>query len=159
MGWRVNPLGIVQEIEIWPYEQMIYAQPRICPGEWDTQASLGFWNNGPKDKKVDNDVQVFTSERCHRQIICIKKRRRKETCQLWGLHRDKRLITAGSNSNKNVRSKKKTTKKLNTEMRRKTNVWLLQETNETDCTWEDLSMVKKRKLQERYCISFNGSTK
>ena len=24
-----DPLRIVQEIEVWPYEQMIYAQPRI----------------------------------------------------------------------------------------------------------------------------------
>ena len=23
---------------------MIYAQPRICPGKWDAQTSLGFWN-------------------------------------------------------------------------------------------------------------------
>ena len=22
---------------------MIYEQPRICPGEWDAQTSLGFW--------------------------------------------------------------------------------------------------------------------
>ena len=22
---------------------MVYAQPKICPGEWDTQTSLGFW--------------------------------------------------------------------------------------------------------------------
>ena len=24
-----DPVGIVQEIYVWPYEQMIYAQPRI----------------------------------------------------------------------------------------------------------------------------------
>ena len=23
---------------------MIYAQPRICPGEWDAQTPLGFWD-------------------------------------------------------------------------------------------------------------------
>ena len=23
---------------------MVYAQPRICPGEWDIQTSLGFWD-------------------------------------------------------------------------------------------------------------------
>ena len=27
--------GIVQEIEIWPNEQLVYAQPRIRRGEWD----------------------------------------------------------------------------------------------------------------------------
>ena len=44
MGGEGDPLGIVQEIEIWPYEQVVYAQPRICSGEWDTQTSLGFWD-------------------------------------------------------------------------------------------------------------------
>ena len=32
------------EIEIWTYEQMVYAQSRICPGEWDAQTLLGFWD-------------------------------------------------------------------------------------------------------------------
>ena len=31
-GWQGDPLGIVEEIYIWPYEQMAYAQPGICPG-------------------------------------------------------------------------------------------------------------------------------
>ena len=39
-------LGIVQEVEDWPYEQMVYAQPRICPGEWDAQTPLGWITNG-----------------------------------------------------------------------------------------------------------------
>ena len=39
-----DPLGIVQEIEIWTYEQMVYAEPRICPWEWDAQTLLGFQN-------------------------------------------------------------------------------------------------------------------
>ena len=29
-----DPLGIEQEIEIWPYEQMVYAQHRIPPWKW-----------------------------------------------------------------------------------------------------------------------------
>ena len=44
MDGQGDPLGIVQEIEIWPCEQMIYAQPRICPGELNAQTSLGFWD-------------------------------------------------------------------------------------------------------------------
>ena len=28
-----DPQGIVQESEVWPYERMVHAQPRICPGE------------------------------------------------------------------------------------------------------------------------------
>ena len=39
-----DPLGTVQEIEIWPYEYVVHAQPRIRPGEWDEQISLGFWD-------------------------------------------------------------------------------------------------------------------
>ena len=39
-----GPLGTVQEIENWPYEQMVYAQPSIYPGEWDVQTPLGFWD-------------------------------------------------------------------------------------------------------------------
>ena len=38
---EADPLGIVQEIEIWPYEQVVYAQQRIYPGECNTQRSLG----------------------------------------------------------------------------------------------------------------------
>ena len=40
--WQGDPLGIVQETNIWPYEQMVYAQPWICLGEWDAQTPLGF---------------------------------------------------------------------------------------------------------------------
>ena len=44
MGGERDPPGIAQEIEIWPYYQMLFAQTRICPGKWDIQTSLGFWN-------------------------------------------------------------------------------------------------------------------
>ena len=30
--------------EIWPYEQMVYAQPSICPVKWNAQIPLGFWD-------------------------------------------------------------------------------------------------------------------
>ena len=33
---------MVQEIESWLDEQMVYAQTRICSREWDTQNSLIF---------------------------------------------------------------------------------------------------------------------
>ena len=32
----------MQEVEVWPYEQMAYAQPRICPREWNAQTPLEF---------------------------------------------------------------------------------------------------------------------
>ena len=39
-GW--GRLSTVQKIEIWQYEQIVYAQPKIFPREWDAQGSLGF---------------------------------------------------------------------------------------------------------------------
>ena len=39
-----DPLGIVHEIEVWPYKKMVYAQPRICPGEWHTKIPLISWD-------------------------------------------------------------------------------------------------------------------
>ena len=37
-------MEIGQGIEIWPYEQMVYAQFRIRPGKWDAQTSQRFWH-------------------------------------------------------------------------------------------------------------------
>ena len=34
-GGEIDTLGIVQEIEIWLYEHIVYAQLRISPGIWD----------------------------------------------------------------------------------------------------------------------------
>ena len=31
MGRQGDPLGDMQEIEIWPYEQMVHAQPSTSP--------------------------------------------------------------------------------------------------------------------------------
>ena len=42
--WQDDPQGIVQEMWIWPREQMLYEQPRISPAEWDAQSHLGFWD-------------------------------------------------------------------------------------------------------------------
>ena len=44
LGGEGNPLGILQEIEIWSNKQMVYVQSRIRYGEWDAQTSLGFSN-------------------------------------------------------------------------------------------------------------------
>ena len=37
---------VVQEIEIWPSELLVYAQLRILLAEWDTPTSQRFWNIG-----------------------------------------------------------------------------------------------------------------
>ena len=42
-GWAGGSTGNCEEIEVWLYEQMVYEQPIICPGEWDTQTPLGIW--------------------------------------------------------------------------------------------------------------------
>ena len=44
MGGQSDPLGIVQEIEIWPYKQMVYAQPNIYHAEWHAQTPLWLWH-------------------------------------------------------------------------------------------------------------------
>ena len=44
LGGKGDPLGIVQEIEIWSYYQMLHAQTRIRQGEWITQNSRGFFH-------------------------------------------------------------------------------------------------------------------
>ena len=52
----------VQDTEIWPYKQRVYAQPSVCLGELDTQISLGFWreNGSPyltQETRSYNDQQ------------------------------------------------------------------------------------------------------
>ena len=36
LGGHGNLQGNVQEIKIWPYEQIVFAQPSICPRKWNT---------------------------------------------------------------------------------------------------------------------------
>ena len=36
--------GKWQEIEIWPYESIVYSQPSSCTREWHAQTPLGFWH-------------------------------------------------------------------------------------------------------------------
>ena len=54
-----DPLGIVQEIDIWPFEWMVHAQTRTCFEEWDAQSSLEFWeikkSSDPSQKIKPND--------------------------------------------------------------------------------------------------------
>ena len=37
-----DPLGIVQEISIWQYKQIVDLEPVIYPGEYEGQSSRGF---------------------------------------------------------------------------------------------------------------------
>ena len=42
MTGELDPMGIVQEIGIHPFYQMVYTQARISQGECDIQNFLGF---------------------------------------------------------------------------------------------------------------------
>ena len=65
MGGECDLLGIVQEIEIWLYYEMVYALTKICSGEWDTQNSLGFWDtNGRKTRPSDNNEKRKWKRTC-----------------------------------------------------------------------------------------------
>ena len=68
-----DSLGIVQEIEIWSYEQVVYAQFRIRLEEWDAQTPLEFWDTnqsrilGEKTRACDRqqeEVNLTNSGLC-----------------------------------------------------------------------------------------------
>ena len=75
LAGKWDPLGIVQEIKIWPHLQMVYAQTRIRPGEWDAQNSLGFW---------DINIYPYSGRKTRRWwLLMIDKRR--EPAEMWTL--------------------------------------------------------------------------
>ena len=57
LGGEGNPQRIEQKIEIWPYQHVGYAQPRISPGEWDAQTSLGFWDTN-RSPNLDSQQKI-----------------------------------------------------------------------------------------------------
>ena len=64
-----DPRGIV---EVWPYELMVYAQLNICPGKWDAQTPLRFWDK--------TDYQIFA--RWPDLIIINKEKENLQNCEL-----------------------------------------------------------------------------
>ena len=72
LGGPGDPLGIVQEIEVWPYEQMVYEQPRSCLGEWNAQIPLGVW-----DRKWSPNLGQMTRPSNNQQ-----KRENLQNCRL-----------------------------------------------------------------------------
>ena len=70
MGGQGDPLGIVQKFEIWPNEQMVCAQTRICPKEWHTQTPLGFWdtNGSPNLGQTTRPYNNHRKERTWRIV-------------------------------------------------------------------------------------------
>ena len=72
MGGHIDPSRMVQKTEVSPCEQMVYAQTRIYPGEWDTQTPLGFW-----DKNRSPNLGQ-TTRPCNNQQQKEKKKMNKE---------------------------------------------------------------------------------
>ena len=66
MGGKGDPQGTVQKFLIWLYKQMVYAQPKTCPGEWDVQTPMAFWdkngssNHGQTTRPYNNDKKKRT---------------------------------------------------------------------------------------------------
>ena len=99
LGGESDSLGIVQEIEIWPDNQMIYAQTKICAGEWDAQNSLEFWD---KNKSINRGQGSLTKK---------KKRKKKENRTYSELSRSSGLLSENQTKQKegpSKRSKKST---------------------------------------------------
>ena len=72
LGGKDNPFGIDQEIEIWPYYEMVYAQTRINQRGWEALNSLRFWDAkrsphpGKKSRQTVNERRGFGENTfCH----------------------------------------------------------------------------------------------
>ena len=70
---------------IWPVEQVVYARPRICPGEWDAQTSQGIWDTNRS--KLGQTIRLSDSQQKKRTCRIVDfdarleskiKRKRKE---------------------------------------------------------------------------------
>ena len=76
MSKQGDPLGIMQEVKVWPYEQMVCAQPRICAREWDAQTPLGF-------RETNRPPNLCQTTRFYNNQQKKKKRKKKKrTCRI-----------------------------------------------------------------------------
>ena len=64
--------GSCGKILIWTYEQVVHAQCRIRPGEWDARSSQGFWNTNLQTDHLISAWQVDLA------IVKKKKKKKKE---------------------------------------------------------------------------------
>ena len=76
----------MQEVWIWRYKQMVYAQPRICPRKWDAQNYLGFWHsngtfNLSQTTRPRNSQQ---QQKQKQQNINKNNKKQRRTCRLVG---------------------------------------------------------------------------
>ena len=67
MSGQGDQLGDVQEIWIWPFKQMVYAQPSICPRKWHTPTSMGLWHaNGSSD--LDQKTRPYSNQQKQKKL-------------------------------------------------------------------------------------------
>ena len=58
----------MREIEVRPCKQIVYAQPRICPGEWDAQTVLEFWDtNGSPN--LDQTTRPYNNQQQKENLL------------------------------------------------------------------------------------------
>ena len=57
-------------IGVWPKEPIVYAQPTICPGKWDSQTPLGFWDTSgsPNLAQTTLSYNNYKKERTRRIV-------------------------------------------------------------------------------------------
>ena len=65
---------------------MVYAQPRICPGEWDTQSPLGFWDtNGSPN--LDQTTRPYYNKKTRGNLqnwgLCCPSGPQSEIEKMW----------------------------------------------------------------------------
>ena len=72
MGGQGDPLGIVQETEVWSYEQIVYAQLRIYPELWHAQITLWFWDTNGSPNLGQATRSYYNQQ----------KKKKKKTCRI-----------------------------------------------------------------------------
>ena len=63
MGGNGNLLEVKQEVQVWLYKQMVYAQPRICLGEWDTQTSPRLWDTNGSPNLSQTTTPCYSQQK------------------------------------------------------------------------------------------------
>ena len=85
-----DPLRIEQEIKIWLYYEIVYTQTRICPKEWYTKNSLGFWDTN----RSFNFSQKINNENLPYSGLCYSSRLHSENQRKQKKKKDKYLDLA-----------------------------------------------------------------
>ena len=92
---KMNKILVMQEIEIWPYEEIVYAQPSISPGEWDTQTPMEFSHtNGSSN--IGQVIRPYDNQQKKKKKK--KKEKKKRTCKIvdFAVPADPRVKLKGS---------------------------------------------------------------